>query len=52
MADLDLSGLPTRKSRKRNLVNVRTTRDLVNPNFTATGPNQLWRTDITEHPTP
>lgn len=25
--------------------------DLVNRAFTATGPNQLWLTDITEHPT-
>jgi putative transposase len=25
--------------------------DLVNRNFIATGPNQLWVTDITEHPT-
>lgn len=25
--------------------------DLVNRQFTATGPNQLWVTDITEHPT-
>jgi putative transposase len=25
--------------------------DLVNRQFTATGPNQLWITDITEHPT-
>jgi transposase InsO family protein len=51
MADLGLSGLPRRKSRKRNLIGVRTSSDLVNRNFTATGPNQLWVTDITEHST-
>jgi len=51
MADLGLSGLPRRKTRKRNLIGVRTTSDLVNRDFTATGPNQLWVTDITEHPT-
>ena len=51
MAELGLSGLPRRKSRKRNLITVRTSSDLVNRNFTATAPNQLWVTDITEHPT-
>jgi len=51
MADLGLSGLPRRKSRKRNLIGVRTSSDLVNRDFTATGLNQLWVTDITEHPT-
>jgi transposase InsO family protein len=33
------------------LIAVRTVSDLVNRDFTATGPNQLWVTDITEHPT-
>src|SRR5690625_7692018 len=28
-----------------------TTEDLVQRNLTATAPNQLWCTDITEHPT-
>jgi len=51
MAHLGLSGLPAKKSRKRNLVNVRTTSDLVKCNFHASRPNQLWVTDITEHPT-
>jgi len=51
MAELGLEGLPKRKSRTRNLVSVRTTSDLVKRNFSATGPNQLWVTDITEHPT-
>jgi len=51
MAELCLSGLSTRKFRKRNLVSVRTTSDLVKRNFSVTGPNQLWVTDVTEHPT-
>lgn len=51
MAEMGLSGLPRRKSRKRNLITVRTSSDLVNRNFTATAANQLWVTDITEHPT-
>ena len=51
MSDLAIHGLPTPKSRRRNLIAIRTTSDLVNREFTATGPNQLWVTDITEHPT-
>ena len=51
MADLGLAGLPRKKTRKRNLIGVRTISDLVNRNFTADQPNQLWVTDITEHPT-
>ena len=51
MAELGLEGLPKRKSRKRNLVSVRTTSDLVKRNFSATGPTPVWVTDITEHPT-
>ena len=51
MAEMGLSGLPRKKSRKRNLITVRTSSDLVNRNFTATAANQLWVTDITEHPT-
>jgi len=44
-------GVPKRRSGKRNLIAVRTTSDLVNRDFSTTGPNQLWVTDITEHPT-
>ncbi len=44
-------GLPKRRSGKRNLIAVRTTSDLVNRDLSTTGPNQLWVTDITEHPT-
>jgi hypothetical protein len=32
-------------------VSIATTTDLVNRDFTATAANQLWVTDITEHPT-
>jgi len=39
-----------RKHRK-NLVNVATFEDLVQRKFTRDAPNQLWLTDITEHPT-
>ena len=31
--------------------NARTCEDLVQRHFTATRPNELWLTDITEHPT-
>jgi putative transposase len=50
MAEGRLQGLPTRRRRK-NLVNVATSEDLVCRNFTRDAPNQLWLTDITEHPT-
>jgi transposase InsO family protein len=45
-----LGGLPLRKHRQ-NLVNVATFQDLVQRKFTRAAPNQLWVTDITEHPT-
>ena len=35
----------------KNLKNARTCEDLVQRRFTATAPNELWLTDITEHPT-
>jgi len=50
MAEARLQGLPTRKQR-RSLVNVATSPDLVCRNFARDAPNQLWLTDITEHPT-
>ena len=50
MAEAQLRGVPTRKHRK-NLVGVETAVDLVNRDFARAGPNQLWLTDITEHPT-
>jgi len=51
MADQGLSGLPTRKKGRRNLVNAATAEDLVNRNFTAPATNSPWLTDITEHKT-
>ena len=51
MADLGIYGLPRKKAGIRNLVNVATSSDLIKRNFTAQGPNQIWLTDITEHPT-
>ena len=49
--ELGIAGLPSRRRRKRNLVQQVTTEDLVNRDFPRDGPNQLWMTDITEHPT-
>ena len=51
MQQLQLQGLPKRRTARRNLIAVRTTSDLVKRDFTAKDPNQLWVTDITEHPT-
>lgn len=51
MRDLAIHGLPTPRSRRRNLIAIRTTSHVVNREFTATAPNRLWVTDITEHPT-
>jgi len=51
MQELQLHRLPKRRAASRNLIADRTVSDLVNRDFTATGPNQLWVTDITEHPT-
>jgi putative transposase len=42
--------LPRPGRRKPNLIGVDTPVDLVNRRFTATMPNDLWCTDITEHP--
>ena len=50
MGEEGLAGLPVRKYRK-NLVNVATFEDLVQRKFRRDAPNQLWVTDITEHPT-
>jgi len=51
MRELGIAGLPSRRRRKRNLVQQVTTEDLVHRDFHRDGPNQLWMTDITEHPT-
>jgi putative transposase len=45
-----LSGLPLRRRAKR-VPAQKTVTDLVKRQFTADGPNRLWVTDITEHPT-
>jgi putative transposase len=50
MVEAGLRGVPTRKQRK-NLVNAETAADLVGRDFARAAPNQLWLTDITEHPT-
>ena len=46
-----LTGLPVRRRRKPNLAHNFTAEDLVNRDFRRDGLNQLWMTDITEHPT-
>lgn len=46
----DLHGVTGRPKRKRAKPDQIAT-DLVGRRFTRTGPNQLWITDITEHPT-
>lgn len=50
MAEQAISGLPRRRKGKPNLVHRATSADLVNRVFHRDGPNQLWMTDITEHP--
>jgi transposase InsO family protein len=51
MAEQGISGLPKRRKGKPNLVHRATTVDLVHRVFHRDGPNLLWMTDITEHPT-
>ena len=51
MRELGIQGLPGPKKGTKNLKNARTCEDLVQREFTATRPNELWLTDITEHPT-
>jgi transposase InsO family protein len=51
MRELGISGLPARRRGKKNLINRETSVDHVNRVFRREGPNQLWMTDITEHPT-
>jgi putative transposase len=46
-----LQGATGRPKYRRGLRPEATASDLVNRQFTRTGPNQLWVTDITEHPT-
>ena len=51
MRELGLRGLPGPKKGYKNLKNAPTCEDLVQRDFSATRPNELWLTDITEHPT-
>ena len=51
MREHHISGLPRPKARRRDLTRAPTTADLVNREFSRDGPNLLWMTDITEHPT-
>jgi putative transposase len=51
MGELGLRGLPGPKKGHKNLKNAPTCEDLVGRQFRADAPNQLWLTDITEHPT-
>jgi len=46
-----IRGIAGTRKRYVNREHLITTEDLVQRNFTATAPNQLWCTDITEHPT-
>ncbi|MFE3281331.1 IS3 family transposase [Nocardia sp. NPDC059239] len=50
MRERGLSGLPRKRRRKPSLLRLDTPSDLVQRRFTADRPNQLWVTDITEHP--
>lgn len=50
MRERGLAGLPRPRTRKPNLLGVDTPADLVQRRFTASRPDELWFTDITEHP--
>jgi transposase InsO family protein len=51
MRELGIRGLPTRRLPKGARLAKVTSLDLVRRSFARSGPNQLWMTDITEHPT-
>lgn len=51
MRQLGIKGLPTRRLPKGSRVGNVTSLDLVRREFRREAPNQLWMTDITEHPT-
>ena len=51
MRELGIKGLPTRRLPKGARVGAVTSLDLVRRDFSRDGPDQLWMTDITEHPT-
>lgn len=50
MTELGIAGLPRPGKRKPNLLGIETLVDRVNRGFSASRPNELWFTDITEHP--
>ena len=51
MREHGICGLPRQKSRHRREARAHSTTDLVNREFSRDGPDRLWMTDITEHPT-
>lgn len=51
MRELGISGLPKRRKGRPNQKHLATSEDFVNRDFARDGPNQLWMSDITEHPT-
>ena len=51
MRELGIKGLPTRRLPKGARVAKVTSLDLVAARFARDRPNELWMTDITEHPT-
>ena len=51
MRELGIRGLPGPRKGVKNLKNAPTCEDLVQRQFSASAPNELWLTDITEHPT-
>jgi putative transposase len=51
MRELGIGGLPKRRKGRPNIKHIATCEDFVNRDFSRDGPNQLWMSDITEHPT-
>jgi putative transposase len=51
MVEHEIAGVPRASAFRYPLADKRTDADLVNRIFTADGPNRLWLTDVTEHPT-
>ena len=51
MRELGIRGLPGPKKGYKNLTNAPTCEDLVQRAVHGLAPNELWLTDITEHPT-
>lgn len=51
MRELGMKGLPTRRLPKGARAPAVTSLDLVRRDFRRDAPNQLWMTDITDHPT-